>query len=261
MAVIKYQLLILFTVALAFRMHRHLGLGAAAAWTVWTLLKVHHLPLILIQTAVVWGTYLASRVYDQKKQTINEQDNEIVNLRNALKDHPDETRSRIESLSRQYMQFVSGRQHQVLLRDTIEQANSTVVILSGWISARVVDEDLLRLMWGAIQRGVQIHIGYGYTGFDGEHNESASAQKAIEKLGMLRSAAKRRRLEGGLVLGRFPTHEKIVIRDESQVICGSYNWLSTARFTNGERSVVIQDGSVGRAEAARVIRMIDQHGG
>jgi transposase len=86
-------------------------------------------------------------------------------------------------------------------------------------------------MWDAINRDVTIYIGYGFQNFEGKHDESQAAQKAIADLGKLETVARRQSLAGGVVLRKFPNHEKILVIDDAEVICGGHNWLSNTGVT------------------------------
>ena len=254
MDVIRWQIAVLVTVAVAYRFHRSFGTLAAVAWTIWTLAKIRYsLLLMVIQIGFAWGTVFVSY---RAEVAIRKRDAEIARLREALSFHPEETQRRIEALPRTALRFISGEAHARTLIEAVESAQRELFILSGWVSAKVVDEPLLRAMWDAINRGVTIYIGYGFQNFEGKHEESKAAQKAIEDLGKLEKVARRKSLGGGVVLRKFANHEKILVIDDTRVICGSHNWLSNTRFENAERSVAIQDPEVVHAEGERVRALI-----
>ena len=59
MEVITYQLVIVATIWIAYRIKPAFGLWAAIGWSAETLILLFSPPLILIQLGVVWGTYFA----------------------------------------------------------------------------------------------------------------------------------------------------------------------------------------------------------
>lgn len=252
MEVIGWQMAVLLTVAAARWGDRSLGLIAAAGWTLWTLTQIRTGPLMIIQLGFAWGTFWAVGAYKARQREISERDTTIGRLRSELESLPRPSRDRIEALPAAELGFLEGNQHRKALLKAVRTAEDRLTILSGWVSSSVVDEELLRALWNAIERGVQIDIGYGFRGFSGETHQSKASEKAVADLRKLGSTAQARGHKGAIRLHEFPNHEKIVLVDSAVLICGSHNWLSNARFDNSERSVVVKDRSVLVAESERI---------
>lgn len=259
MAVIKWQIAVLLTVAFARVLHPHAGAAAAVGWTLWSISQVRSPLLLTIQVGFAWGAFLLTDAYLKRRAEVRERDSEIQQkdseiegLRRELDTLTQASRDRIRSLPSGELAFLHGPQHRRALLRAVETAKNRLTILSGWVSVSVVDEQLLRALWDAIQRGVQVEVGYGFQGFSGETSTSRAAERAIAALEQLDAAAKSRDLQGGLRLHRFPNHEKIILIDSTTLICGSHNWLSNGRFDNSERSIVVKDRTVVAVESERI---------
>ena len=73
MDVITYQLVVVATIWLAYRINPRFALWAAIAWSAETLVLLFYPPLILIQLAVVWGTYSVLNSNASKTQRRSEE--------------------------------------------------------------------------------------------------------------------------------------------------------------------------------------------
>jgi phosphatidylserine/phosphatidylglycerophosphate/cardiolipin synthase-like enzyme len=114
------------------------------------------------------------------------------------------------------LQRLTVLEHPLLLRDAVENAMTRVMIFSPWIAPLVMDGIMLLAIRKLLDRGVQLHIGYGLDE-DGKHT-----QKPIPK-GLQDLADNYQNFE----LRRFgDTHEKVLIKDDEFVALTSFNWLS-----------------------------------
>ncbi len=114
------------------------------------------------------------------------------------------------------LQRLTVLEHPLLLRDAVENAKTRVMIFSPWIAPLVMDGVMLLAIRKLLDRGVQLHIGYGLDE-DGKHT-----QKPIPK-GLQDLADDYQNFE----LRRFgDTHEKVLIQDDEFVALTSFNWLS-----------------------------------
>jgi phosphatidylserine/phosphatidylglycerophosphate/cardiolipin synthase-like enzyme len=252
MEVVGYQLLVVATIVVAYRLNPKYGLWAAFIWSVETLALVFFPPLILVQLGVVWATYAVVRSLASK-------DAQLRALQDHLREHPDVTRQRIAQISSEALQFISGREHQQRLVSAMEKATSCICILSGWVSSGVVDDQFLLRTEACLRRGVDVYLGYGYQDGQGAHSESRSSKKAVERLiGLGRSCASAS-TPGTLTLARFGNHEKILTIDGAVAICGSHNWLSNSSYVNRERSVVVSLPSFASTEQERVQSVVREH--
>ena len=61
--------------------------------------------------------------------------------------------------------------HRKKLLDTIDQSQSTLIIISGWARENAMNDEFRNRIKNALNRGVNIFLGYGYKGFSEEENE------------------------------------------------------------------------------------------
>ena len=54
-------------------------------------------------------------------------------------------------------------EHHTLLKRALSNAEQQVIILCGWVTDYVVDHEFKDLLTAALDRGVNVFIGYGYT--------------------------------------------------------------------------------------------------
>jgi len=231
MDVITYQLVILISISFVYFISRKWAFYVAIGWTIETLIFLFYPPLIGIQLFVIWGTYFALRkfVYQSEKIVVLEKDIEDIE-----KDSKKEV--------------IVGNQHSQILLDTLKNANKRVCIISGWISHYVVDSLFCDLLSKALERGVDIYIGYGWQDSTGKHN---SSEKALMRLRSLSQ-----KFAGSITIGEFPTHEKLLVKDNDYVIYGSNNWLSNKKFKNSERSIIQYSRELAEKEANHAIKVI-----
>ena len=86
----------------------------------------------------------------------------------------------------------------------------------------------------ALNSGVKIFIGFGWEDSKGQHANNQSTQAAFNNLLNVSS-----KFQGQLIIGKFATHEKIIVKDDDYIIIGSNNWLSNSMFKNSERSLLL----------------------
>ena len=252
MEVVIFQVVIAVSIFIAFRIKPQYGFWAACAWTVETVLLLFFLPLILIQLGVIWVTYfvLSNSAGQQSR---------IDKLKTQLGNHPVSTVAAIRELPSTSLEFVSGRAHKDVLRNALIEATNRLYILSGWLSDRVVNRDFLTLLEQAMQRGVNVAIGYGWEDSYGAHKESKRSKKAFDQLSKVAHRARKKGYSGQLMLAKFGNHEKIIVQDRKRLVLGSNNWLSNTAFKNRERSVVVSDTKIIDQEAERVQRLVAEH--
>jgi PLD-like domain len=110
-------------------------------------------------------------------------------------------------------------EHPTYLRKALEDSRERLLIVSPWIRGDVVDAAFVLKVEQAVQRGVDVFIGYG---LDGEqHREFERDRQALHELERL--AAQYSHMH----LVRFgDTHAKVLVCDRSFAIVTSFNWLS-----------------------------------
>lgn len=244
MEVIFYQLFIAATIFGVHRLARDKVLYVCWVWTAFTIVNLFYPPLILIQLAVVWGTY-------HQLNSSEEKDRKIVSLEELISDLPDETQRKVEIVSTDYKRLLSGVEHFAYLQSQIRGAQKTVMILSGWLSSRVVDSEFLKLVESKLKTGVVFHIGYGWQDSKGEHRSGEDLQRALRGLKQLADKYPSR-----LYVAEYATHEKMLVVDTVTVVFGSANWLSNRQYKNSERSIVVTDTAIASSEEQRIAKLV-----
>lgn len=118
------------------------------------------------------------------------------------------------------------------LWEAIETAKDRLLILSGFISSSVVNEEFITAFENALKRGVSVWIGYG---FDKDTSEGRNRRKqrdwveAETALGELSSTFPRQLCVRDV--GR--SHEKRLICDDRFTFGGSFNFLSFSGESRG----------------------------
>jgi phosphatidylserine/phosphatidylglycerophosphate/cardiolipin synthase-like enzyme len=252
MEVLYWQLAVVISVAAAYLLSsRWTSLVAALLWTGWTVLMLHYTPLVVIQIGLAWTTFLLLDVREKKNRMLKE-------LEVAIAAHPQSTQSAIQRAKEEHrITPLQDSEHYPFLIDAIRAAKTRLVILSGWLSDRVIDDEFLRLLRDALRRGVQVLVGFGYEDSRGVHNALPGSDKALA--GLLRVKHDLSGAPGKLRVGRFNNHEKILVRDRDYVVCGSHNWLSNRAFINKERSFVVKDPALADQEFLRLSQRIAEN--
>ena len=155
------------------------------------------------------------------------------------------------------VQISSPEEHNKLLKNALRNADHTIVILCGWVTSYVIDEEFKTLLGKALKRGVNVLIGYGYTA-SGEAKPSNPHQEEAEAyLGRLKEWCSETNTKGILVVKKFPNHAKVLIRDDKYAVMGSFNWLSNSgRSKNSERSWVVKDQEFVRQETEIIVNQL-----
>lgn len=208
---------------------RSWGLGAAALWTVWTLVALGYGPLIFLQLCSAWGSFVAVDAFTKQSR-------ELESFKRALTNYDNNKQEAFLGARKEgkVTPLVDSDHYSYLLAE-LDRAESSVLILSGWISDKVVDQGFVSTILRALDRGVTIYLGYGYEDSRGGHQESEPAKRALANLAEIKPTKSR------LFVGKFNNHQKILIVDQLRVVCGSHNWLSNRAFKNREKSFIIED--------------------
>lgn len=259
MEIISYQLVIFFSVFVLGVFNKDYAFFLAIVWTIFTFSMLYFAPLILLQLTTIWiawslvekvssAGFLGNQV--DVDQASAEEELSKTNFRKPTITLPAPKSSKplIEPTF-----AISGSAHRDFLHRTIRNASGEVVILSGWISHKVVDNYFLTLIDGALSNGCTIYVGYGFTNHDGNHVTSWRSNMAVKRLQKLNREVPKR---GLIHIRKFPNHEKLLVSDEGVCVFGSYNWLSTTNFLNNERSIIVESKDAARVEIERVKRTI-----
>ena len=105
-------------------------------------------------------------------------------------------------------------EHPEFLAESLKSARKRLLVVSPWITSRVVDNGFLRNLGDLLARGVEVDIVYGIKG------DERSSQKAIRELCQLSN-----QFENLRFYQHENNHSKILIVDDV-VITSSFNWLS-----------------------------------
>jgi len=226
---------------------------------------------------VFFGLYLASYIYEKMKRKLNIQEEELSEL---ITRHKAQTfqqqldKEKIGQLSKnidhdfietkiEKIEKINDKEHIKELKESILYAKNSLYILSGWISTTVLDTHTIYLLEEAIKRGVDVYIGFGYGSKAGECNSLKLLQpeqhKALMELFRLKNTYNLNTNTGSLYLGLFPTHQKILLKDNEFVICGSNNWLSNRYFNNKELSLKVYSSDIINTEKLRIESLIQKY--
>ncbi len=124
--------------------------------------------------------------------------------------------------------------HRKELFSQLSETNSSLVILSGWVSGYGVDYKTKRMITRLLKSNIEVTLGWGYT----KNNEKPAAFTHTET--WLKNL--QRQYPSHLHLLYFRNHSKIIVRDDEEAVVGSFNWLSNnGRSRNDELSLVITD--------------------
>ena len=233
MEVIYFQAFIVITIITTRFLKPEWLFGACVAWTIETAIMIFHPPLMAIQLTVIWGLYLLlkkKQVTDKDKEASFEQLNEFLssfserqNL-DQLVEHTPSEKTRI----------IQDKEHRQVLINTIKNSNKCLLITSGWINKYAVDKKVISHLNAAISRGVSIYIGFGYQNKDRTHKPQTGSNLAVNSLKTIAKKSPEK-----MSIGFFGNHQKLLIKDKTTAIIGSYNWLSNRDAKNHELSVSI----------------------
>ena len=229
-----------------------LTLIVSVLWVGWTIFKMGNNSASMIQLAFILGSYALANIIFKKDLLIRELKKDIAT---ATKNYSESTKKQVEKVfhdNPDRIEKIRGKNHLVALESAIIDSQSTLYILSGWVSSSIIKGHIVSLIKKALERGVNTYIGYGYE-FKGEHKRSKNAEEALKTLEQIKIEANSR---GKLYINEFPNHEKIILVDNKYIICGSNNWLSNRYFFNSENSYKIFDQQLVISEGSRIKELI-----
>lgn len=130
-----------------------------------------------------------------------------------LKKQLEELQNKQESANR----ILNTYDHRPLLLKALKDAQKQVIIVSPWIKRSGVNNEVLLLIEKALQKKVQVVIGYGIS------DEQDSDPKILKQLGNMQ----KKKYGNYLTLVSLNnTHEKVLICDNDFLVITSFNWLS-----------------------------------
>ena len=167
---------------------------------------------------------------------------------------PEGVKAQVEIVSTDYKQLLSGKEHHSYMRNAIQSSTKSVTILSGWLSARVVDREFVKLLGEKLKEGVYFRIGYGWQDSQGAHKAGNDLEKALDGLRELAND-----FPNQLKVAEYATHEKMLVIDGKTVVFGSANWLSNRQYKNSERSIVVIDVAIAESEESRISELVQEN--
>ena len=231
------------------------GFSTFGFWIFWTLggsalfgFSVLTGPLFFVQMAVIIVVFHLSFKMWKNKNLIN-------NLRKDLKRFDNKNfSSNIDNITNKEIKVLeTPKQHRKMLLETLDKAEKTIVIFSGWLTDYSVNEEFRDKLKKCLERDVDIIIAWGYqkSGSVGSENKN-KAEKSIKDLQEWTSLNK---TKGVLEAFYFPNHSKILICDTKYAVMGSFNWLSNSGGSeNEERSYIIYNKSFIEQELVEIMK-------
>lgn len=130
-----------------------------------------------------------------------------------LKKQLEELQYKQESANR----ILNTYDHRPLLLKALKDAQKQVIIVSPWIKRSGVNNEVLLLIEKALQKKVQVVIGYGIS------DEQDSDPKILKQL---ENMQKKKYGNYLTLVSLNNTHEKVLICDNDFLVITSFNWLS-----------------------------------
>ena len=263
MLLIYYQIAIPITLLIAYLISKKsnkITFIVAGIWGLWTLINVPYPPLNYFQLANILISYfLITKIFTNFRNKDQEIEKE--------KERRIEAEKRLDELENQYDIPLKGKEikfiedsetHVKTLNDALSTSNEKIIILSGWVTDRVIDKKFKDLILDALKRGVDIYIGYGYESKIEKKIPRKEQKNAEQTLKDLQSWCSKFEPEGRLNIYNFPNHQKLLISDEKYMVCGSFNWLSNSGYSkNMELSVGVTLQETIKKKAEQVIEYLD----
>jgi len=255
-----YSIVIAVTIYLAWNLKgkfagKIAGLAVGGFWLAWTLglsaVFVGYAlggELLFVQLGVIIVVFYLSFKMWKNKNLINDLKNNLDKIDNQ------NFSSKINNISNKQIKVLSTpKQHRKFLLKTLNEANKTIVIFSGWLTDYSVNDEFRTKIKSCLDRGVDIIIAWGYKKSGSISSEQKNAgEKSIRDLQEWTSLNK---TKGTLETFYFPNHSKILICDTQYAVMGSFNWLSNSGgSTNEERSWIVYNKDFIQDEIVEIMK-------
>jgi phosphatidylserine/phosphatidylglycerophosphate/cardiolipin synthase-like enzyme len=255
-----YSIVIAVTIYLAWNLKgkfagKIAGLAVGGFWLAWTLglsaVFVGYAlggELLFVQLGVIIVVFYLSFKMWKNKNLINDLKNNLDKIDNQ------NFSSKINNISNKQIKVLSTpKEHRKFLLKTLNQANKTIVIFSGWLTDYSVNDEFRTKIKSCLDRGVDIIIAWGYKKSGSISSEQKNAgEKSIRDLQEWTSLNK---TQGTLETFFFPNHSKILICDTQYAVMGSFNWLSNSGgSTNEERSWIVYNKDFIQDEIVEIMK-------
>ena len=132
-------------------------------------------------------------------------------------------RTKVESdLSAIVVRHLEVHEHRPLFMRSLDNAKKRLLIISPWITDRVLNNLRLQKIRNLVDRGVEVFIGYG---IGDDNNQRPGRDKGEQAIRFLSDLAAQKQ---NLHFKEFgDTHAKILLMDDNYAVIGSFNWLSS----------------------------------
>ena len=255
-----YSIVIAVTIYLAWNLKgkftgRIAGLVVGGFWLTWTLglsaVFVGYAlggELLFVQLGVIIVVFYLSFKMWKNKNLINDLKNNLDKIDNQ------NFSSKINNISNKQIKVLSTpKEHRKFLLKTLNQANKTIIIFSGWLTDYSVNDEFRTKVKSCLNRGVDIIIAWGYKKSGSISSEQKNAgEKSIKELQEWTSLNK---TKGTLETFYFTNHSKILICDTQYAVMGSFNWLSNSGgSTNEERSWIVYNKDFIQDEIVEIMK-------
>ena len=224
-------------------------------WILYTIINVrsssleNHQLIVIVVTGVI--AYLFVRSFFKKDKEVKELKKNLRNYDSQILNENINTVKKVEILK-------TPSSHRKKLLETIDQSQNTLIIISGWARENAMNDEFRNKIKKALNRGVNIFLGYGYKGYSEEENEKhrIASKKVINDLQEWSSEISSIGLLRSLY---YPEHSKILICDDQYAIYGSFNWVSNKGeySKNNETSCVIFDEQIIKKEMDLIVSQYD----
>ena len=255
-----YSIVIAVTIYLAWNLKgkfagKVAGVAVGGFWLAWTLglsaVFVGYAlggELLFVQLGVIIVVFYLSFKMWKNKNLINDLKNNLDKIDNQ------NFSSKINNISNKQIKVLSTpKEHRKFLLKSLNQANKTIVIFSGWLTDYSVNDEFRTKIKSCLDRGVDIIIAWGYKKSGSISSEQKNAgEKSIRDLQEWTSLNK---TKGTLETFYFPNHSKILICDTQYAVMGSFNWLSNSGgSTNEERSWIVYNKDFIQDEIVEIMK-------
>ena len=255
-----YSIVIAITIYLAWNLKGRYagniaGLAVGGFWLAWTLglsavfvgYALGGELLFVLLGVIIVVFYLSFKMW-KNKNLINDLKNNLDKIDNQ------NFSSKINNISNKQIKVLSTpKDHRKFLLKTLNQANKTIVIFSGWLTDYSVNDEFRSKIKSCLDRGVDIIIAWGYKKSGSISSEQKNVgEKSIRDLQEWTSLNK---TKGTLETFYFPNHSKILICDTQYAVMGSFNWLSNSGgSTNEERSWIVYNKDFIQDEIVEIMK-------
>jgi phosphatidylserine/phosphatidylglycerophosphate/cardiolipin synthase-like enzyme len=181
-----------------------------------------------IQTEAESNEQKESKAVDEIQKVIDKQaalhakskdDEGIEKLKKQVEDLVAERDSEARKQKSASIRYIDSFEHVSIFKNALTSAKTRLLVVSPWITDRVMDRAKMKLLEERLKAGVDVYIGYGITKRPGD----APDTRGDYAINSIRALAKRHKNLRFVKLGN--THAKALVFDDCAAI-GSFNWMS-----------------------------------